>query len=110
LPGIASVDGHALRQQEFDRAAGRFSPVQPGREDPGVIQNEQRARPQLSQNIPESQVLARTTAAIHDEQAGVVAGIRRSGGNAVRRQEELVVDGLQASCSLQSTLQNFVSR
>jgi hypothetical protein len=55
-------------------------------------------------------MLARIAAAIHDEQAGVVAGIRRGGGNAVRRQEELEVDGLQATCSLQSTLQNFVSR
>jgi hypothetical protein len=105
-----TFDLNTLRQQEFDRPAGRFPPAQARRQDPGVVQHQQRPGPELGQNVTESQVLARDAAAIHDQQAGVLTGVCGSGGDPVGGQEELEVGGLQASCSLQSTLQNFVSR
>ena len=78
-------DGPALRQQEFDRPARRLPPVKARCQDARVVQHEHRSGRQLVQNPSESQVLACARPPIHDHQAGVVAGVRGGGGDAVRR-------------------------
>ena len=80
------VDGHALRQQEFDRPAGRLS-ARAGA-PPGRARRSARAATaggsssRISRN---RRCLRAPAAAIHDHQAGVVAGVGRGGGDAVRR-------------------------
>ena len=94
-----------------DSGIGSSGPAPSAASAASISRDTARIRAQTEDDEPKWMDGAALFAApIHDHQAGIVPGVGRSGGDPVRRQVEIEINGLQACCSLQSTLQNFGSR
>ena len=99
--GLPYIPGPALQEQDFGVGPGPFLGAQePGRNDPGIVQDQGIARIQIIYDIPEDLMLDLSGLSVHDQHPGQVSVLHGILGDQFLGQVEPVVRRPQACLCL----------